>query len=103
MKFKILLPFLTVLSTTATVQGCTSEYWGQGTCEYPPATVSGNGAPLTEDIVHSLATCFINNFGAGPYVLDGIGDLPDAGGFGVSWGVHGSFDGVSLIPFIPLL
>ena len=81
---------------------CTSDLWGQGTCDYPLVGATGNGPPLTTDIINQLGACFVAKFGPGPYAIDGI-DIPDAGGQGNAWGVYTTIDGVSSISIITLL
>lgn len=90
MKFTALI--ITLLSTS--VFACTSELWGQGTCDYPLQTAGGNGPPLTKAIVNQLGTCFKNKYGPGPWKIDGVA-LPDASGQGNAWGVYTTIGGVS--------
>lgn len=92
------LTTFTVSAILAMANACNTELWGQGTCDYPLETASGNGAPITEEVVLALGACFESVFGGtGPYTLDGI-SLPDAGGTGTAWGVSMVIDGVSRPP-----
>jgi len=88
------LTILAIALFFTAVRACTPSLWGQGTCDYPLITASGNGPAITGDIAYSIYLCFLNQYGLGPYTIDGL-TIPDASGQGNAWAVTLSIDGVS--------